>query len=168
MTFLAEGTALNLFFRGEFVWCHSMDCLFVSGWKWWIHVSLPVTMVDKKSPSASRRASNSEHMIFPCFLCSSAMLRGTHEAHTFKYPFWWMILSTLPLPVPSSLVLILRSFRIRLSARCVDAGVRAVDGRPQCGRSGRLSCPCSDDASRFARRLTLLAFIHCHVYIDVC
>jgi hypothetical protein len=28
MTFPAEGVALNFFFREEFGWCHSTDCLF--------------------------------------------------------------------------------------------------------------------------------------------
>jgi hypothetical protein len=54
------------------------------------------------------------------------------------------------------LVVILRSFRIWLSARCIVAGVTAVDGRPERGRSDTLPCPCSDDANRFAQRLTEL------------
>jgi hypothetical protein len=99
-------------------------------------------------------------MAFLCCLCSSVRLRGTHRAQTFEYPNWWMILSTLSLTIPSivtsSLVVILWSSRIRLSARCTFAGVTAVDGRPERGRSNRLPCPCSDDANRFAQRLTML------------
>jgi hypothetical protein len=133
---------------------------FVSSSKRWIHVSSPVTMVDKKlSSSASQRASNSEQMIFLCFLCSSVRLRGTHRAHTFEYPNRLMILSTLPLPIPSIaasyLVVILRFFRIWLSARCIVAGVTAVGGWPERGRLDTLPCPCSDDANRFAQRLTM-------------
>jgi hypothetical protein len=97
---------------------------------------------DKSSPSASLR------------------LRGTHQAHTFEYPKWWMILSSLPLPLPSivmsSLVVILRSFRIWLSALCIVAGIIAVDGRPEHRRSDMLPCPCSDDAIRFAQQLMVL------------
>jgi hypothetical protein len=43
-----------------------------------------------------------------------------------------------------------------LSARCIVAGVTAVDGRPEPGRSDTLPCPWSDDANRFAQRLTVL------------
>jgi hypothetical protein len=35
-------------------------------------------------------------MIFLCSLCFSVRLRGTHRAHTFEYPNWWLILSALP------------------------------------------------------------------------
>jgi hypothetical protein len=43
------------------------------------------------------------------------------------------------------------------SARCISAGVTAVDGRPERGRSGTFPCPCSDDTSRrFAQRLTVI------------
>jgi hypothetical protein len=45
---------------------------------------------------------------------------------------------------------------IWLSARCIVAGVTAVDGRPDRGRSDTLPCPCSDDANRFAQRLMVL------------
>jgi hypothetical protein len=47
-------------------------------------------------------------------------------------------------------------FLIWLSALCIVVGVTAVDGRPECGRWDTLSCPCSDDASRFAQQLTVL------------
>jgi hypothetical protein len=101
-----------------------------------------------------------EQMIFLCFLCSLARLQGAHRAHTFEYPNWRMILSTLPLPIPSiaasSLVVILRSFRIWLSARCIVAGVTAVDGQPERRRSNTLPCPCYGDANRFAQWLTVL------------
>jgi hypothetical protein len=54
MTFPSEGIALNYFFRGEDSLCHSTDCFLVCGSKWWIHVSSPMTICDKKlSPSAS-------------------------------------------------------------------------------------------------------------------
>jgi hypothetical protein len=43
-----------------------------------------------------------------------------------------------------------------LSARCIVAGITAADWRPERGRSDTLPCPCSDDASRFAQRLTVL------------
>jgi hypothetical protein len=97
---------------------------------------------------------------FLCSLCYSVRLGGTHRVHTLEYPNWRMILSTLPLPIPniaaSSLVVILRSFRIRLPARCIVAGVTGVDMRPERGRSDTLPCPCSDDASHFVQQLTVL------------
>jgi hypothetical protein len=97
---------------------------------------------------------------FLCSLCSSVRLGGTHWVHTLEYPNWRMILSTFPLPIPniaaSSLVVILRSFLIRLPARCIVAGVTGVDGRPERGRSDTLPCPCSDDTSHFAQQLTVL------------
>jgi hypothetical protein len=61
---------------------------------------------------------------------------------------------------PETLLQLLQSFHtdVRvdrlaygLSARCIVAGVTAVDGR-----SDMLPCPCSDDANRFAQRLTVL------------
>jgi hypothetical protein len=39
---------------------------------------------------------------------------------------------------------------------CIFAGVTAIDGRPERGRSDTLACPCSDDANRFAQWLTVL------------
>jgi hypothetical protein len=55
-----------------------------------------------------------------------------------------------------SLVVILRSFRIWLSDRCIVVGVTAVDGRPERGRPDTLPYACSDDTNRFAQRLTVL------------
>lgn len=38
VTYSAEEAVLN-FLCGKFTWFHSVDCSFVSGWKWWIHPS---------------------------------------------------------------------------------------------------------------------------------
>jgi hypothetical protein len=49
MTFPAEGATLNFFLRGEVGWCPSIDCLLVSGSKWWIRVSSPSDDLWQKS-----------------------------------------------------------------------------------------------------------------------
>jgi hypothetical protein len=57
---------------------------------------------------------------------------------------------------------LLQSFHIDIrvnrlaSARCIVAGVTAVDGWPERERSDSLPCPGSDNASHFAQWLTVL------------
>jgi hypothetical protein len=75
-------------------------------------------------------------MTFLCSLWSSIRLRGTHRAYTFEYPNWWMILSTLPLPIPSiaasSLVVILGRFDALLQASQLLMGGPSAGDQTHC------------------------------------
>jgi hypothetical protein len=115
-------------------------------WQWWT--------INRHTQPRNEQATPNRWFFFVPYAVRSV----TPREHTFEYPIWERILLTLLIPsiAASYLVVILWSFRIWLSARCIVAGVTAVDGRPERGRSDTLLCPCSDDANRFAQRLTLV------------
>jgi hypothetical protein len=65
---------------------------FVSGSKLWTQVSFTVTIRDTKaSPSASKRANNTEEVALLSVWFSTMKFRGTVLAHTFKYPVYRMM-----------------------------------------------------------------------------
>jgi hypothetical protein len=82
-------------------------------------------------------------MTFLCSLWSSGRLRGTHRAHTFEYPNWWMILSTLLLPAPSiassSLVVILGRFEYDWQLVALLQASQLLMGGPSAG--DQTHCP---------------------------
>lgn len=98
MTFPTHRHFMNLFFQGDWGWCHSMNCLFLSSSKWWPQVSSEVTIrYNKVSPPASKNAYDSEEMAFLTVLLTAVRLQGAHLEHTFEYSRSWMTWLTLPL-----------------------------------------------------------------------
>lgn len=76
-----QGAVLNFFFHGKIVWCHSMDCHYIPGSKWWFHDLSPVTICERKSipiPLISSQQLSSNvplplDLVFWCQLCCNKL-----------------------------------------------------------------------------------------------
>ena len=114
-----------------------MDCLFISGSKWWPQVSSAATVQDKKaSPSASEYANNFKGLVFSYFLFiysppPTMRLWGTHLAHNFEYPRSRMIWVThcWMLERLYTVFVMYWSLQIVVSALSSISGLTAVTGR---------------------------------------
>ena len=147
ITFPADDTTLAFFGAGEFECFHCMDCLLVSGSKWWTqHSSWVRKCSTKRSGSASNLAKFSSDMTSLVSFWSGVKSRGTHRAETFDMPSsLWRMFSTrsreMLITLAKWLMVNRLSFITIWWMRSMFSWVVAVEGRPDLGSSSRLSLP---------------------------
>lgn len=121
--------------------CHSADCRFDSGVKWWIHVS-SIVMYQRKNFDLLRV--NMSKQLFEssirCCFCSGVSKRGTYLENTFFIPKCSCIMvCTLPADIfrmsAISLTFTLRSDIMIFSVFSTFSGITASFGLPVDGMS---------------------------------
>ena len=155
ITFPADDTTLAFFWAAEFECFHCMDCLLVSGSKWWTQYSSWVRKHStKRSGSALNLAKFDSDMTSLVSFWLGFNSRGTHRAKTFDMPsLLWKRFSTHS----REMLITMDKWLMVNRLSCITiwwmlsmfSWVVAVDGRHDIGSSSRFSIPLLNSAAHF-------------------